>query len=136
MSDINRVTIIGRLTREVEIKSTSTGMVFGRFSIASDNGYGDKKKTGFYDCVVWKGQAENMAKYTHKGSKVCVDGSLSFSSWEHDGKKHSKVEISCQHVQFLDSKQDGQSQPQSTAETMTTEFDGTPAEPFNDDLPF
>jgi len=116
MSDINKVLIIGRLTRDIEIKTTNNGGFVGKFSLASNrkekSGDTWTEKPGFFDCVVFGKSAEILKQYTRKGSKLCVDGSLRWSSWEGtDGKKQSKVEIHVEGFQFLDAKPEGASEP-------------------------
>lgn len=114
-NDVNKSILIGRLTRDVETKSTSGGTTFVRFSLASN--YSQKKgetweeKANFIDCVVWGKSAENFAKYAKKGSRVCVEGALRWSSWEKDGVKHSKIEINVSEWQLLDPKEKGERGP-------------------------
>lgn len=145
-NDINRVILVGRLTRDPELKSTNTGAYLCRFSLASNRTIFQKdaenrEEVGFFDCVAWGKLAEIISKYAQKGRRVAVDGSLRFSSWENaEGKKQSKVEIHTDNFQFLDSKgantesapaDSGYAPPPPTASNNT--FD----EPFNeDDIPF
>lgn len=129
MSDINKVLIIGRLTRDIEIKRTNNGGFVGKFSLASNrkekSGDTWTEKPGFFDCVVFGKSAEILKQYTRKGSKLCVDGSLRWSSWEGtDGKKQSKVEIHVEGFQFLDAKPQGeQGEPQGAAHFDTGGMD-------------
>lgn len=129
MSDINKVLIIGRLTRDIEIKTTNNGGFVGKFSLASNrkekSGDTWTEKPGFFDCVVFGKSAEILKQYTRKGSKLCVDGSLRWSSWEGtDGKKQSKVEIHVEGFQFLDAKpQREQGEPQGAAHFDTGGMD-------------
>lgn len=125
-NDINRVILIGRLTRDPELKSTNGGTYFCRFSLASnhsvkqsDGSYEDK--AGFFDCIAWGRSAEILHKYVQKGHRLCVEGALRWSSWEKDGKKQSKIEISVESFQFLDAKQ-GAAQSEST--TSSAHYDG------------
>lgn len=135
MSDINKVLIIGRLTRDIEIKTTNNGGFVGKFSLASNrkekSGDTWTEKPGFFDCVVFGKSAEILKQYTRKGSKLCVDGSLRWSSWEGtDGKKQSKVEIHVEGFQFLDAKPQGeQGEPQGAAHFDTGGMDDS-------DIPF
>jgi single-strand DNA-binding protein len=117
--DLNQVIIIGRLTRDPEIKYTSTGTPVTKFSIANNAGYnqGNEKKdvVNFFDINVWGNQAENCSKYLKKGSQVAIDGHLRQNRWvdQATGKNVSKVEIVANSVQFLTSggqKTDGQPQ--------------------------
>jgi single-strand DNA-binding protein len=136
MSDINKVLIIGRLTRDIEIKTTNNGGFVGKFSLASNrkekSGDTWTEKPGFFDCVVFGKSAEILKQYTRKGSKLCVDGSLRWSSWEGtDGKKQSKVEIHVKGFQFLDAKPEGASEP---GEPSAAHFDTGALS--DDDVPF
>lgn len=108
-NDINKIILIGRMTRDIEIKTTSGGGLIGKFSLASNrkekSGDTWTEKAGFFDCVIFGKSAETLQKYTKKGSKLCVEGSLRWSSWEgSDGKKQSKTEIQVEGFQFLDAK--------------------------------
>lgn len=131
MIDINKVLIIGRLTRDIEIKTTNSGAMIGKFSLASNrkekSGDTWTDKPGFFDCVAFGKSAETLRKYTKKGSKLCVDGSLRWSSWEgSDGKKASKVEIAVESFQFLDAKP-SDAQTGQTGQSPAT-FGGDPLE--------
>ena len=107
-NDINRVVLVGRLTRDPELKSTTSGSYFCRFSLASNRtiyrkDQDPKDEVGFFDCVAWGKLAEVISKYVQKGRRVAVDGSLRWSSWENaEGKKQSKVEVFVENFQFLD----------------------------------
>lgn len=124
--DINRVFLIGRMTRDIEIKTTSGGGLIGKFSLASNrkekSGDTWTEKAGFFDCVFFGKTAEVLKQYTRKGSKICVEGSLRWSSWEGtDGKKQSKVEIQVEGFQFLDAKPSEQGH---TSQGSAASFDG------------
>lgn len=135
-SDINRVILIGRLTRDPEIKSTNGGKYFCRFSLASNrhiynrDTQESRDEVGFFDCIAWGKSAETIHKYLAKGRRICVEGNLRWSSWEAEGKKHSKVEINVEGFQFLDAKPDGaQAEPSGAAH-----FDSQHT--ADDDIPF
>ncbi len=144
-SDINRVILIGRLTRDPELKSTNSGNYFCRFSLASNRNVYNKQsgesrdEVGFFDCIAWGKSAETIHKYLQKGRRICVEGSLRWSSWEGtDGKKQSKVEINVEGFQFLDAKQDGGG---SMRDTGPSEPSGSAAHfdtgaMSDDDIPF
>lgn len=132
-NDINRVILIGRLTRDIELKNTNNGGQFARISIASNRSIYNKssgeskEEVGFFDCVAFGKQAETMAKYLQKGRRVCIEGTLRWSSWESDGKKQSKVEIAVDQFQFLDAKSgEAVVSPQSEPSGITSD----------DDIPF
>lgn len=103
---MNNVVLTGRLTKDIEVRTTPQGKSVAMFSIAVDDGYGDNKKTYFHNVVVWGKTAENMAQYTHKGSKVAVSGKLASRSYTtDDGKKHYVTEVIADQyggIEFLD----------------------------------
>lgn len=101
--DINKVIVVGRLTRDIELKLVGETSL-GKFGLALEQGFGDKKSTLFIDCIVWGKQAEIMSKYLRKGNRLGIDGSLYFSSWEKDNQKRSKVEIKVDSFQSLEPK--------------------------------
>jgi len=108
---MNNVTIVGRLTKDPELRSTPQGMAVLEMRIAIDRA-GDKNtdgtfKAGFFDATVWGTQAETCAKYLMKGSQVGVVGELRFSEWEKEGQKRSKVGVTARWVEFLGTKGDG-----------------------------
>ena len=105
---MNKVILIGNLTKDVEISTTNSGISVTRFSVATQRRYTNadgEKITDFHNCVAWRGLAENMAKYCKKGSKICVVGELQNSTYEaDDGSKRYKTEIVANEVEFLSSK--------------------------------
>ena len=107
-NDLNRVLLIGRLTRDPELRSTNSGTMFCRFSIASNRSYykkeGDVQEyVGYFECVAWGKLSEIISKYLSKGKRIGVDGSLRWSQWENqEGKKQSKIEIHVENFQFLE----------------------------------
>lgn len=148
-NDINRVILIGRLTRDPELKSTNSGNYFCRFSLASNRNIYNKQtgesrdEVGFFDCVAWGKSAETIHKYLQKGRRICVEGNLRWSSWEAtDGKKQSKVEINVEGFQFLDAKSDSTGAGASTGANAPSSDGGTSAAHFDsgamsdDDIPF
>ena len=110
MGDLNVVTVLGRLTRDVELKQTNGGTV-ARFSLA--NGYRKKQgseyveATNFIDCVAFGKTGEAIQKYVSKGQRLLVSGALRWSSWESDGRKHSKLEVLVESFNFIERKESG-----------------------------
>lgn len=105
-NDINRVVVAGRLVRDPEMRHSTNGNAFCRFSIANGRTYtagGERREeTSFLNCVAWGKQAELVAQYMRKGRQVIVDGRLQQRSWQNDqGQKQSIVEIVTDRVQFL-----------------------------------
>ena len=115
MTDLNNVFLIGRLTRDMEIKYSNGGMAIGRFSLAVNR----SKKTGdkwedeanFFDCTLFGKTAETMNQYLTKGKQVAVSGELRQSRWEQDGQSRSRVEIAVNSIQLLGGKNEGQGAP-------------------------
>ena len=105
---INRVVLVGRLTRDPELRNTNSGNAVCSFTVAVDNRgkTSDGEKTAsFIPCVVFSQQADNVSKYVRKGSLVGVEGRLSQRSFERkDGSKGTAIEVICDSVQFLEPK--------------------------------
>ena len=144
--DINRVTIVGRLTRDPELAHLPSGTAVLKLGVAvngrqKDEGGNWIDKPNFFDVKVFGNQADALNNHLAKGRRVGVDGRLDWSSWEaQDGSKRSKVEIVAQSVQFLDSRGegggggDGERQFVPAAATAGNEdFSSSAAE---DDIPF
>lgn len=139
MADVNHVTIIGRLTRDAELKYTAGGQAVCKFSIAVNR----RKKSGdqwieeanFFDVVLWGKSGEAVNQYLVKGKQIAVEGELRQDRWEQDGQNRSKVEIMANNVQLLGGGQDRQQpsapQPLRPAPTPT---DGDSM--YEDDIPW
>ncbi|HKL94193.1 MAG TPA: single-stranded DNA-binding protein [Clostridia bacterium] len=127
---MNKVIIIGNLTKDPELSSTNNGIMYCKFTLAVSRNYSKdgKRETDFLPIVVWRTQAENCNKYLKKGSKAAVSGSIQTRSYEaNDGTRRYVTEIAADEVQFLSTKSDV-----SGAE----EADFDDIKPVNDDLPF
>ena len=130
---------MGRLTRDVELKSTPQGTSTCNFSLAVDRNFvkeGEERKTDFINCVAWRQTAEFLSKYFRKGSLLALEGSIQTRSWEDDEKKMRYVtEVIVSQVYFAESKKDVQSN--------SNDFDASPLpspdgffEADDSDLPF
>ena len=122
MSDINRTYLIGRLTRDPELRYTPSGAAVASFTLANGRTFtqsGEKKEqTSFIDCVAWSKGGEIITEYCKKGHKLAVEGRLQQRSWEdQDGKKHSKVEVVVENFQFLENKQTGDNTASKTSKS-------------------
>ena len=110
--DINRVTLVGRLTRDPELRHLPSGTQVLQLGLAVNGRQKDEAgnwtdKPNFFDVKVFGNQAEMLANHLAKGRRVGIDGRLDWSSWEaQDGGKRSKVEVIANTVQFLDSRGD------------------------------
>ncbi|HEX6257903.1 MAG TPA: single-stranded DNA-binding protein [Candidatus Saccharimonadales bacterium] len=107
---INQVILMGRLTRDPELRTTPNGKSVCSFSLAVDRAYSQDDSADFFDITAWDKLGELVNQYLGKGRRCLVQGRLSFRSWEQDGQKRSKVEVIAEDVTFLDSPSDGSSQ--------------------------
>lgn len=102
---LNHITIMGRLTKDPELRRTQAGKPVVSFSIASKRDFGDE--TDFYDCVAWSKTAEFVDSYFTKGRVAIVSGHLETRSWEtKEGQKRKTVEIIAENVYFGDKKEE------------------------------
>lgn len=108
---LNRIVMIGRLTRDPEAKATQNGTAVTTFSIACDRDFARKdgeKETDFVPIVTWRGLAETCAKFLTKGKMVAVEGRLQIRTYEDsEGTKRTVAEIVADNVQFLTPKSEG-----------------------------
>ena len=112
----------GRITKDIEIRYTQSGKAVAGFSLAISEGYGEKKRTEYVDCVAWEKLAENLAQYQGKGSLVLVTGRLQKRSYEaQDGSKRYITEVVAQDIEFMGSKPQGAAQEPSGANSFGSE---------------
>lgn len=106
---MNKVFMIGNLTRDPELTETSGGISVCRFSIAVNRSYtggNGERQTDFFNCVAWRGLADTVAKYMHKGDKVAISGSIELRNYEDSkGVKKTSVDIVVGDIEFLTQKQ-------------------------------
>lgn len=102
MSDLNMIIVSGRLTRDPELRSTSSGQSVAQFTMASNriwkNTTGKQEETIFIDVVVWGKQAETVSNILRKGRYAMVTGRLKQDNWEHEGQRRSKIVINADKV--------------------------------------
>jgi len=106
---MNKVILIGRLTKDPELKTTTSGIATTTFTLAVDRNFvnqqSGQREADFLNCVVWRKQAENVSRYCSKGSQVAVEGRIQTRSYDaSDGTKRYVTEIVCDNVTFLGSK--------------------------------
>lgn len=105
---LNRVILIGRLTREAEIRYTASQVPYARFTIAADRPYNSQRNesnnTDFISCIAWQKTAEIIQKYTTKGSLVAIEGRIETGSYEKDGKKVYTTDVRVDNLRLLDRK--------------------------------
>ena len=110
---LNHITIMGRLTRDPELRRTGSGIAVASFSLAVDRDFsprdGGERKTDFIDCVAWRQTGEFVSKYFTKGRMAVVSGRLQIRSWtDKEGNKRRTAEVVADNVYFGDSKRDEQ----------------------------
>lgn len=107
---LNHITIMGRLTRDPELRSTQSGVTVASFTVAVDRDYADQsgsRETDFIDCVGWRQTGEFVSKYFSKGSMIVVDGRLQSRHWQdRDGNKRTNWEINADRCYFGEAKRD------------------------------
>jgi single-strand DNA-binding protein len=110
---LNKVVLIGRLTKDPEIRNTTSGIPVGTFTLAVNRNYtaaNGEREADFLNCVCYRKLAENVGRYVHKGSLVSVDGRIQTRTYDaQDGTKRYVTEIICDNVVFLDTRQQGES---------------------------
>lgn len=133
---MNKVIMMGRLTREPEVSSSASGTTFARFSIAVDRKF---KKEGdpdadFFNCTAFNKQAEFVERYLKKGTKIVVSGRLQNNNYTNkDGQKVYDIRIMCEEVEFAESKNSSESSNSGSADV--TDFTNIP-EGLVEELPF
>lgn len=122
----NIVVLDGHLTKDPELKATSTGKKVCSFTVAN-NKRGKDAGANFVDCVAWEGRGETIAKYFNRGSQIVITGRLDQQNWEKDGQKRSKLVVIVDDFSFVGKKEDKEVLP------TDEEVDG----PLKlDDIPF
>ena len=130
---LNRITIMGRLTRDPELRRTGSGIAVASFILAVDRDFSSKdsgeKETDFIDCVAWRQTGEFVSKYFSKGRMAVVSGRLQIRNWEdNDGNKRRTAEVVADNVYFGDSKKDNAPATDNSNFAVLTDNDS--------DLPF
>lgn len=138
---MNKVFLIGNLTRDPERNQTANGVPYCRFGIAVNRNYANangERETDFFNIITWRSQADSCYKYLRKGLKVGIVGSVNVRSYEQDGIKKTSIEISADEVEFLSPKgaatsdEGGYSAPSAPPKRAMRE--STPVD--DEDLPF
>ena len=152
---INSVVLVGRLTKDIELRKTQSGLSVASFTIACDRRLSQEQKNNneqsadFINCVAWRGSADFLGKYAHKGDTVGVEGRIQTRNYDRDGQRVYVTEVLANSVNLLHSKQTAQSQEQASYEPQPTQatqeqkpqqmsdFDCLPnVDVSSDDLPF
>ena len=147
---INRVVLVGRLTKDVDVRKTGSGITMATFTVACDRmkKKDEEKQADFIRCIAWRQSAEFLEKYASKGMLIGVDGRIQTGSYEKDGQTHYTTDVVCDTVKVLESKK-ASSEPRNVATESHSMKDyanevsqdfGSQEDPFanisDDDLPF
>lgn len=134
---MNKVVLIGRLTKDVELRYTQSGTAVGSFSLAVNRQFTNasgEREADFINCVVWKKAAETLANYTGKGSLIAVEGRIQTRNYENNqGNRVYVTEIVVENFSFLDNKSD-QNQNQGGSDPFSKS--GNTLDISDDDIPF
>lgn len=158
---INRVVLVGRLTRDVEVRKTTNGLSVASFTVACDRRQRrdaqNQQSADFISCVAWRQTADFLGQYARKGALVGVEGRIQTRNYDgQDGRKVYVTEVLCDTVQLLESKSQSQNRDYNNSQVSdypindTNSFDTTSSDPFgnsdfdtgpsmdisSDDLPF
>lgn len=143
MSGYINITVVGNLGRDPEIKATPSGKRLASFSVAVDQGYGDKKSTEWVNIVAWDKLADLSEKYLKKGKTIALSGTLQTRSWENkEGAKQYRTEVVARDITFMDTRSsEGGQQRQNTAQPRQQAEPQARAtaetnEVYDDDIPF
>lgn len=143
---MNRVVLVGRMTKDPELRFTPSGVAVANFTLAVNRPFSNQegdREADFINCVVWRRPAENVANFLKKGSLAGVDGRIQTRSFEgQDGKRVYITEVIADSVQFLESKGNGNQNKENRADGQQSankdpfEDNGQPIDLSDDDLPF
>ena len=141
---INRTVLVGRLTKDPELKYTPSGIPMARFTLAVNRPFSNQqgeKEADFINCIAWRKQAENLSNYMKKGNMVGIEGRIQTGSFEgQDGKRVYTTDVIADSIQFLEARGGGNSsQGQQNYNRMNEDpFANSkgPIEVNDDDLPF
>lgn len=147
---MNKVILVGRLTKDPELRATASGVSVCSFTVACDRRFvkqGEERQSDFINCVAWQKSAEAIARYFQKGNRIALEGSLQVRSWEgQDGQKHYATEVIVDQWEFAQSKSESGTNPpgatkfENSESAMDKENLGVDLDEFipidNLDLPF
>lgn len=142
---INSVALNGRLTRDVDLRYTTSGIAVGQFTLAVDRRFKSKsgnRETDFISCQIWRKSAENLANYAHKGSLIGIEGRIQTRTYDNkQGQKIYITEVIAENFSLLDPKpaqQTDNARVSSNRDTQgtTNQPSGKPIDVNDDDLPF
>ena len=126
----------GRTTNDIEMRYTQDNVAVGTFSLAVDTGYGENKKTSFFNCTAFKGTAESMEKYVKKGTKIALQAEAVQNSYtDREGQKRTVINFIVRNWEFAESKASSNQESTPAPQPKTNEWLNIP-EGLEGDLPF
>jgi single-strand DNA-binding protein len=102
---VNKAILVGRVGKDPEVQTSTSGKTVAKFSLATTEKYKDKETTEWHNIILWNKLAEIAGKFVNKGSLLYIEGKITTNSWEKDGAKHYKTEIIGNTMKMLSSKQ-------------------------------
>lgn len=136
---LNHIDIMGRLTRDPELRRTQSGTAVASFTLAVSRDFSDKDKADFIDVVAWRSTAEFISKYFSKGRTAVISGRLQMRDWtDNNGNKRRSAEVIAESVYFGDSKRDTLESNADNSDAADTSYGYADFEEIQneDDLPF
>ncbi|GAO99858.1 single-stranded DNA-binding protein [Fructobacillus ficulneus] len=140
---INRVVLIGRMTRDVELRYTQSGVAVGSFSLAVNRAFKNndgEREADFINAVIWRKSAENLANFTGKGAMVAIEGRLQTRNYENNsGQRVYVTEVVVDNFSLLENKAEAEkrrAENESSQHTQQTAVNNTEIDISDDDLPF
>lgn len=140
MSDINNVSLTGRLTRDPELRVTAGGTQLLSFTLAFNTSVRNRQtgewdeRSNFIDCTMFGRRAEALLNFLAKGQKVAIAGKLRYATWDKDGQRHSKLDLIVDEIEFLGQRQ-GAAQPALAPDTPQAPMPPV-VDTFDEDIPF
>lgn len=133
---MNNCVILGRLGDDAELKETALGTEMLKFSLANNTGYGDKKKTNWFNCVMWGERGAKLTEYLKKGSQVVVSGEVTLNTYANkEGIEKSSLNLNVRDVSFAGSKKEDSSEEPTSRTSRPAKSQVKPT--FDDDdIPF
>jgi len=139
---MNKVILVGRITKDPELKTVQSGSAVVNFTVAinrpttSNNGDQNQSNADYINCVIWNKQAENLAKYVKKGQLIGVEGRIQTRTYDANGTTRYITEVLCDNVQFLDTKKDNGSSQEQSDDEQNDDFANKISNVNDNDLPF
>ena len=134
---MNKVILVGRLTKDPELRATTSGIPVCSFTVACDRRFvkqGEERKADFINCIVWQKSAESIAQYFKKGHRIALEGSIQTRSWtDNEGKNRYSTEVVVEQWEFAQSKSEGGAVGQAVPGAAHFP-NSTPTEPLDGDL--